>query len=322
MVDVSLDNGSLTVTGTIDAGGVSVGSIVLAAKNNLTIAGGGAAGCPWQHVAGGQLDKIIDAPNRAIVNRTSRDGQLTLASGARIDLRHGTDAMTGGAAGQNDGQARGTLELNAGRTGEISGDVRIDASGALDIRGARSIAVNATWRYSDADPGTDPAASGRPYQEITQDYLDRKHVQSGLFMDAALLNGALMNGKLTGLRAYTNAFHLRPGVEIVSATPDGDLVVKGDLDLSGYRYTSVNPNTQVKPGIAGSGEPGALTIRAGGDLEIYGSINDGFAPPPATQDDNGWLLLPGVNFNGGDIVVPRGGVVIADGTAWAKAARR
>jgi len=314
-VDISIDNGSLTVIGAIDASGAQVGSIVLAARNNLTIAGGALLDAHGAILRVDSYGKIIDAPNRAIVDLTSRDGTLTLASGARIDLRHGADATVGSAAYQNDGQARGTLELNAGRTGEISGDVRIDASGAVDIRGARSIAVNATWRYDDATYGTDPAAGGRPYQEITQDYLDIKHGQSVLFMDAALANGVLMNGKLAGLRSYTNAFHLRPGVEIVSATPDGDLVVKGDLDLSKYRYDSVNPNTQ-KTGIYGSGEPGALTIRAGGNLDIYGSITDGFAPPPATQDDNGWLLLPGINLNGGDIVVPRGGVVIADGTAY------
>ncbi|WP_163374840.1 hypothetical protein, partial [Escherichia coli] len=65
------------------------------------------------------------------------------------------------------------------------------------------------------------------------------------FMQAALANSALLDGKLAGLNnaAYAEAFHLRPGLEIVSATADGDLVVQGDLDLSGYRYASLNPRT-------------------------------------------------------------------------------
>ncbi|MDE1174711.1 MAG: filamentous hemagglutinin [Parvibaculaceae bacterium] len=314
-INVSVDNGSLTVLGTIDASGASVGSIYLAASNNLTIAGSALLDAHGTTLRVDSYGKIIDSPNRAIVNLTSGDGQLTLASGARIDLRHGTDAPVGSTAYDNDGLPRGTLELNARRTGETSGDIRIDASGTLDIRGARSIAVNGTWQYDDAAYGTDPAASGRPYQVIDQAYLDAKNLQSIAFMDAALANRDLMDSKLAGLRAYTDAFHLRPGVEIVSATPDGDLVVQGDLDLSGYRYASVNPHTQ-QTGVYGSGEPGALVIRAGGNLEIYGSINDGFAPPPVTQDDNGWLLLPGVNFNGSDTVVPHGGVVIADGTTY------
>jgi len=316
-VNVSLDNGSLTVTGTIDASGERVGRISLAAKHNLTLAGSAVLDAHGRTLRVDSHGQIIDSPNRAMVELTSNDGQLTLASGSRIDLRHGTDATVGGEPGQNDGRARGTLELNAGRTGETVGDIRIDASGNIAIEGARSIAVNGMWRYDDARFGTDAAATGRPYQVIDQAYLDAKHLQSTVFIDNALANGALMNGKLAGLNnaRYADAFHLRPGVQIVSKTPDGDLVVQGDIDLSGYRYASANPHTP-KTGVYGSGEVGALALRAGGNLDIFGSINDGFAPPPATPDDGGWLLLPGVNLLRGDTVLPRGGVVLADGTTF------
>ncbi len=50
-------------------------------------------------------------------------------------------------------------------------------------------------------------------------------------------------------------------MEIVSATADGDLVVQGDLDLSGYRYASLNPNTPLTE-VYGSGEVGALVCLA------------------------------------------------------------
>ena len=141
-------------------------------------------------------------------------------------------------------------------------------------------------RYDDAPEKTDATASGRPYQEITQAYLDAKHAQSTAFINAALQNSDLLQNKLAGLNnaGYADAFHLRPGVEIVSKSADGDLVVQGDLDLSGYRYASLNPHSQ-KTSVYGSGEVGSLTLRAGGDLNVYGSINDGFAPPPATVDD-------------------------------------
>ncbi|MHC8327167.1 filamentous haemagglutinin family protein [Pseudomonas sp. LB1P83] len=321
-ITVSLDNGSLSVNGTVDASGERVGSIRLAAKNNLTLGSGAVLDAHGKRLRVDSYGKIIDSPNRAMVDLTSREGVLTLANGARIDLRHGTEVAVGTLPGQNDGRARGTLELNARRMGPgvadpVYGDIAIDASGNLDIQGARSIALNATWQYDDAPLGADPAASGRPYQVIDQAYLDGKHVQSGQFINAALANNDLMHRKLAGLNnaRYADAFHLRPGVEIVSASADGDLVVQGDLDLSGYRYASVNPHTQ-RTSIYGSGESGSLTLRAGGDLSIYGSINDGFAPPPATQDDKGWTLLPGIDFTGGDIVVPGAGVTLADGTAF------
>ncbi|WP_047228942.1 filamentous haemagglutinin family protein [Pseudomonas brassicacearum] len=314
-IDVSLDNGSLLVNGKVDASGERVGSIRLAAGRSLTLGSNAVLDAHGNRLRVDSYGKIIDSPNRAIVDLTSRGGVLTLADGARIDLRHGTAAP----AGQHDGRARGTLELNARRAGSTptQGDIAIDARGGLDIQGARSIAVNGMWQYNDAEFGSDPAASGRPYQEIDQAYLDEKHKESTAFIKAALDNSDLMQRKLAGLNnaRYADAFHLRPGVEIVSATADGDLVVRGDLDLSGYRYASVNPHTR-KTAVYGSGESGALTLRAGGDLNIYGSITDGFAQPPATNDDKGWVLLPGIDFAAGDIVVPGAGVTLADGTAF------
>jgi filamentous hemagglutinin family protein len=307
-VNVSVDRGNLTVVGTIDASGERVGSIRLAAGGDLTIAGGAVLDAHGSTLRIDSYGKIIDSPNRAIVELSAGEtGQLTLMSGATIDLRHGTSVA-------GDGASRGTLTLNAFRTGETSGDIRIDAGGNLNIAGARSIAVNAMWRYTDAPDGVDPLVT-RPFQVITQGYLDQKHTQSTSFMTAALANGNLMNTRLAGLRSFNDAFHLRPGVEIASKTADGDLVVQGDIDLSRYRYDSVNPNTPLT-GVYGSGEAGALTLRAGGNLDVYGSISDGFAPPPATKDDNGWLLLPGKNFNGDNVVIPRSGVVLADGSIY------
>ena len=318
VVNVSLDGGHLTVTGTIDASGAEVGAIRLAAREGLTLGGTAVLDAHGETLRVDSYGKIIDSPNRAIVELSSGDGLLTLASGATIDLRHGTSATIGSEPGQHDGAARGTLELNAPRLGGATGgDIAIDASGSITIDSARSIAVNAVQRYDDAAYGTDPAASGRPYQVIDQSYLDAKHSESAAFVTAALGNAALMNGKLSGLNnaTYREAFHLRPGVEILSASADGDLVISGDLDLSGHRYESLNPNFQ-RTSIYGSGEVGALTIRAGGNLDIYGSINDGFAPPPETPDDNGWVLLPGINAYGQNLIVPRGGVVLKAGTTF------
>ena len=310
-VSVSVDNGSLRVTGLVDASGERVGSINLAGKNGLTLDSTAVLDAHGSKLRVDSYGKIIDSPNRATVVLGSGSGQLTLADGVRIDLRHGT-----GAAAGNDGRNRGTLELNAPRL--AGNDVAIDASGRLTIQGARSITLNGMATYDDAPEKSDPTASGRPYQEITQGYLDAKHALSEAFINAALLNTNLLDNKLAGLNnaTYADAFHLRPGVEIVSKTPDGDLVVQGDLDLSGYRYASLNPNSQKNNAVYGSGESGSLTLRAGGDLNIYGSINDGFAKPPVSEDDKGWVLLPGVDFSGGTIVVPGNGVTLADGTAF------
>ncbi|MEX3776983.1 filamentous haemagglutinin family protein [Pseudomonas sp. MYb118] len=314
-VSVSVDNGSLTVVGLIDASGERVGSIRLSGKTGLTVAGSAVLDAHGRMLRVDSYGKIIDAPNRAMIVLNSGEGLLTLASGALIDLRHGTDVAIGNQPGQHDGRLRGTLELNAPRLG--GNDIAVDASGALNIQGARSIALNATRRYIDAADGVDPAASGRPYQVIDQAYLDRIHLDSNAFINAALANNDLLQRKLAGLNntTYADAFHLRPGVEIASKTADGDLVVQGDLDLSGYRYASLNPHTQ-KTSVYGSGESGNLVLRAGGNLDIYGSINDGFAPPPETVDDAGWKLVAGKQPFGGDLIVPGTGVTLAEGTQY------
>ncbi|MDH7588965.1 filamentous haemagglutinin family protein [Serratia bockelmannii] len=313
-VAISLDGGRLTVAGMIDAGGQQVGSIRLAARDGLTLTGEAVLDAHGALLRVDSYGQIIDSPNRATVELNAGDGRLVLQDGATIDLRHGTGTALG------DGQLRGTLELSARRLGGVQGDdIAIDAGGNLDIRGARSIAVNGVQRYDDAAYGTDPAASGRPYQVIDQAYLDDKHRDSLAFINRVLANDNGLQSRLAGLRRYGEAFHVRPGVEIVSQTADGDMVVQGDLDLSRYRYAGVNPQTQ-RTAVYGSGEPGALVIRAGGNLDIYGSINDGFAPPPDTPDDHGWVLTAGVVPFGGEVVVPRGGLTLATGTKLAPGA--
>ncbi|SAI46082.1 Heme:hemopexin utilization protein A [Bordetella ansorpii] len=317
-IDVSVDNGSLTVAGRIDASGERVGSIRLAAGHNLTIAGTALLDAHSTVLRVDSYGKIIDSPNRATVELATRQGTLTLADGARIDLRHGTDDVSGLA----DGRARGTLTLNAPRLDQTQprlGDIAIDARGALDIQGARDIIVLGTQRYTDAYAGSGLNADGNPYQYIDQGYLDAKHLDSVAFIDAALGNASLMQGKLAGLNddRYREAFHLRPGVEIVT---QGDLMVRGDVDLSGYRYTSVNPRTPLTT-VYGSGESGNLVLRAGGNLDVMGSITDGFMPPDLATtetrtDGKGWLLIPGVQPFGNEVVIPIDGVTLAEGTFY------
>ncbi len=330
-VEVVVDGGRLTVDGRIDASGFQVGSIFLAAKGDLTINGTLDA-----HGTGLRVDsygQIIDSPNRAIVDLTTKDGMLTLGSNAHIDLRAGTNVTQG-----NDGVARGTLNLNAPRLGGVDGvghganDVAVTVNGAPVIAGAKLIAVNGFRTYDDAPLIATPDVNGNKPQEITQEYFDGIRdvngniIRGGIdphnseFIDAALANTALSN-RLAGLGNY----HLRPGVEIIGKVsadnPNGDVIISGDLDLSGYRY---GPNAnRADPALRGYGEPGVLVIRAAGDINVYGSINDGFAPPPATPDDKGWYLTEtrwsgtnGLTAFGGDIVIPIDGVLLDVGTQF------
>ncbi|MFC7286815.1 filamentous hemagglutinin family protein [Herminiimonas glaciei] len=329
-VEVVLDGGNLTVDGRIDASGFQVGSIYLAAKGDLTINGTLDA-----HGTGLRVDskgQIIDSPNRATVDLTTKEGMLTLGSNAHIDLRAGTNVTQG-----NDGVARGTFNLSAPRLGGVDGagnganDVAVTVNGTPVIAGAKTVAVYGFRSYDDAPEIAVPDVNGNKPQEITQEYFDGIKDGNGVivrggidphntaFIDAALANTALGN-RLAGLGNY----HLRPGVEIVGKVstdnPHGDVIISRDLDLSAYRY---GPNSdRDNPALRGFGEPGMLVIRAAGDINIYGSINDGFAPPPTTPDDKGWYLTEarwdgrGMTPFGSDIVIPIDGVVLEAGTQF------
>ncbi|GJG96816.1 filamentous haemagglutinin family protein [Cupriavidus pauculus] len=307
-ISVSVDGGRLVVNGTVDASGEQVGSIRLAARDGVTIGSQALLDAHSRVLRVDSYGKIIEAPNRAMIEIQSGNGTLVLADGARMDVRAGTDGTA---------QALGTVELSARRLGGARGtDVDIDASGTVRIDGARSIYVNAFQRYDNAPLIANGTVDGRDYQSITQGYLKDLHDDSVVFMGNALANGDLMNRKLAGLRGYTDAFHLRPGVEIVSATPDGDLHVDGDIDLSGFRYASVNPHSQLT-GVYGAGEAGALVLRAGGNLKVYGSLTDGFDTSvlQPTVDDKGWILVKGRVPWGGDVIIPTDGLVtLAEGT--------
>ncbi|MBR1223208.1 filamentous hemagglutinin family protein [Bradyrhizobium sp. U87765 SZCCT0131] len=308
-ITVSVDGGSLTVVGTIDASGAMPGTIRLSAINGLTLASTAVLDAHGTVLQVDSYRQPIEAKNRGHVELTATRGQLVLAGGATIDLS------------TPDGVAYGEINLNASRTGETSGDININASGLLNIRGAQSIAVNGFWTYAPTDAygtivqdngDTSPVSVSTGFVGLNQ--ID---VQNQAFMTAALANGGLQ-GRLAGLRAYTSAFHLRPGVEIdgvpSAANPTGTLTVAGDLDLAGLRYQSINPNFQ-KTGVYGSGEPGALVLRASGNLDIVGSVSDGFmpAPTPASPDDNSWLLWTGVQRGSVETLLP---LVLSSGTSF------
>ena len=253
-VTVSVDGGSLTVTGTIDASGNAPGTIRLSAGNGVTLASTAVLDAHGNVLQVDSYGEPIEAKNRGHIELTAAGGTLTLSPGATMNLT------------MPNGVAYGDVVLNAQRTGETSGDIAIDARGPLNIRGASSIALNAFWTYDLPGGST-----------ITQATLDGYDTASTAFINAALANGALQS-RLAGLSNYGSAFHLRPGVQITSSA---DLSTSGDIDLAKYRY-GLGADRDPASATYGAGEPMALVVRAGGNLSINGSISDGFKSGAAT----------------------------------------
>ena len=235
-VNISVDAGSLTVAGRIDASGVSVGSIRLSARDGLRLASNAVLDAHGATLRVDSYGQIIDAPNRAIVELKAGQGTLRLDGGARIDLRAGSDDP------RQDGKPRGTLELNAPRLNARGGDIDIEARGRW------------TSEARAASPSTASGSTAAPPRH--RNHCRRQAIRSSTrtTWTACTTTAAPSSPRRWPTPtwstaswpacAYADALHLRPGIEIRSATPEGDLVVQGDLDLSRYRYASLNPHTR------------------------------------------------------------------------------
>ncbi len=255
--------------GPVNASGVLPGTISLSASGALALTAAGVLDAHSTVLQADSSGQPIDASNTPEVDLTSSAGVLTLDPGSTINVSSA------------DGVARGQVALNVPR----AGDVGISASGLVIIQGAASIALNAFQIYT---PGYRRAPGRR--REITQATIDAIGADNTAFINAALVDQTLLS-RIAGLTSYGAAFHLRPGVEIrSSAASGGDLTVSGDIDMSGLRYNGLVAANDITS-VYGSGEPGVLVVRAADNLNVFGSITDGFAPPPATPDDDGWTLV-------------------------------
>ena len=128
-VNVSVDNGSITVNGIINASGATPGSISLAAMDNLTLSGTGVLDAHGTVLQADSYGNPIDAENRATVSLTATAGTLTLTSGSTINVS------------SPDPTRQGDVELNVPRTGETSGNANISAAGTVNIKGAGTIGM-------------------------------------------------------------------------------------------------------------------------------------------------------------------------------------
>jgi hypothetical protein len=171
----------------------------------------------------------------------SRNGVLSTAAGSRMDVSAGT----GGVGGQ--------VHLRAARSGAGAGNgVNVSALDGSMV-GARSVVLEAVKTYTGI---TTLLASGGA-SGSTLDLASLQTDNDSFAGNAAAITSAL--GK-----SADSTFHLRAGVEVQSS---GDLTLgdgsaANDWNLASLRTSGV--------------EPGALTLRAAGNLTINNNVSDGF----------------------------------------------
>jgi filamentous hemagglutinin len=238
--ELEADQGSITVTGTIDTSGnemiASGGAISLWANNDLTLAQG---------------SKLVSAayakaPDDAIarggdITLGSQVGTITLASGAILDPRG--EAQTSNNPGVD---PDGRITLRAGYDA-TNGTVRINP-------------ILATIEHT--APATLIVEGVRSYSSVTNIGDSGDLTTATLATD--LQDFATHTADIAAAVTPANAdftVQVRPGIDISSG---GDLTVSSTLDLNALATSS------------SGGAPINLTLRAAGNLIVDASISDGF----------------------------------------------
>jgi filamentous hemagglutinin len=252
---LSTDTGSIIVTGSINASGVTGGTISLNAGGSVTL----------------QANSLLTVAASEL-NNAGEGGTVSLDAGAYegtpsipvsisgINLQAGSviDLSVGTGSG-------GTLHLRAPQTeesGYVAGqaytpvtvangatpmDVAISAIPVGTVKNAGSVEVEGFFAQDAQQQGSATIDSFESSAEANA--------------SAFMANAGTIQGRL--FASNPNAVEVLPGEEIDNSS--GSLVLQSTWDLSSLRYGSA---------------PGLLTLRAAGDIDIdFGaSINDGFQP--------------------------------------------
>lgn len=275
---ISLDNGNLTVGGTIDARGEKGGTIQLYAAQatatgnsgnvtlqntarllaSATMAASSAAGSSGD---GGKVTLGSANAAGATVAGTSGNSSLSVLSGAVIDV-----------SGLGSGQA-GSVLLRAPRVGSGAGtDLAISAL-AGTIIGSGETVLEGYKVYT----GTQITAAAGTSSNLDARTTGTMYTESSTFVGNS---GSI----LSRLGATSSGVLLRTGIEVRST---GDLLVNVNETATNAKDRGWDLN-QWRFG----GQPGMLTLRAASNLTIKGSISDGFVKPTTTTAMPDWSLDP------------------------------
>jgi hypothetical protein len=247
-LNAGLNSGGFDAVRSIETGSgdlfVAADDVVRASEVTLAASGGSLT-------VAGRVGR--DDGARGSVTLAARD-DLMLAAGSVIRAVGDDTRVRGGRVTLMSTAGEVTLAEGAridlqGPGAEASGEVRVRAGavgddlriGALDgaIAGARALILEPVLTFATT------LVDGAFVEQVRTD------------VDAYMASaGATIRDRL-GL-AGASGVHVQPGVEVSS---EGTLSVAGTWDLASWRF---------------DGEPGQLTLRAAGDLDISGGVSDGF----------------------------------------------
>ncbi|WP_072389324.1 filamentous haemagglutinin family protein [Hyphomicrobium sp. CS1BSMeth3] len=269
-VSLTADGGLVSVRGLIDASGTKGGRIDLYGRDGVSL------------TSSGRLRATGSDPEKRggdIFIGTDGTGVITLTDGSTIDVSGGTLA----------GLSGGTLHL---RAPIVNSNVNVTADSM--IRGARSVVLEA-FRVFDTtnsafdgiiDPlGRYDAAGNALASGVNQTHID--------FFNAELVSFVQNPGVDFGRFAQIANFRGRAGIELRNSDISrngGDILVVSDWDLGAGTINPLTgqPNLTWRTGV----EPGILTLRAAGSIDVSANLTDGFFNTSSTLVPHAADLMP------------------------------
>ena len=252
------DDGSITVTGMVDASGKTGGRIDLSAHLDLILASGALLDASAsQFSASGQGGKIFLGAGASRDGLVDTGASLDLRTGSRIDLGVTAAVPTSPSLGQ----FTGTLHLRAPQTGAFN-DVQIGAIGS-QIDGASSVFIEAYRLY-------DLTGIGQ--------------------LDNSLFGSFKTDGEaFIGIAGTTGGFHsaiqsrlsfLQPGLDLILGIGVEVQNRTGSLTLGSTVSTAAQDWNFASHRFGPDSAPGVLTLRAAENIDLFNAISDGFAGGP------------------------------------------
>jgi filamentous hemagglutinin len=268
------------ITVTADQGAINVSGTVNANSDKQGSIGLYAAG-----------DLTLESTAQLTANSSAagaEGGKVTLAtSNGSLNLNQGsTIQVAGGSNG-----AGGTVNLRAPRTGAGSGTGVAVNSLDTTITGAQSVVLEAFRVFNNVTTLTTGSGNSSTlgYTTLAND------VSSFMGNQASILASLGKTGD--------SSFHLRAGQEIRS---NGNLTVSTDWNL----YSDTRTGN----------EPGVLTLRAANNLNLNGSLSDGFASAATTATigtGNSWSyrLVAGADMTSANVMNTTPSTIGVDGNS-------
>jgi filamentous hemagglutinin family protein len=254
-VTITADAGSIDLSGIVNVSGLTGGTAQLYAMNNLTVESTG------------------------VINASGTNG-----SGGNVTLGTSTGVLSlvGGTINVSGSGTGGTVTFQALPTDmSLSGTVKGASSVVAEID---EVYVN-QFQGTDATGGVSTVINAAAIAQIQSDLTNLMSTNSGL--STQLANG-LTDGNGNALTPYdallnpAGIFHLQPGAVIEQTTGDGDITLASGWNLTSWRYGSSNT------------EPGTLSLRAAGNLNINANIVD---DPTAIDSLTSNTAQPSWNIN-------------------------